>query len=38
MKFGIDETAPFVKKENNKRKTKMNTIVTKIKKSRSTSI
>jgi hypothetical protein len=32
MKFGIDETAPFVKKENNKRKTKMNDIVTKIKK------
>jgi hypothetical protein len=32
MKFGIDEAAPFVKKENNKRKTKMNTIVTKIKK------
>ena len=32
MKFGINENAPFVKKANNKRKTRMNEIVGKIKK------
>ena len=32
MKFGINESTPFVTKQNNKRKTKMNEIVDKIKK------
>ena len=31
MKFGINESSPFIKKQKNKRKTKMNEIVSKIK-------